>query len=209
MSFPCQCPPIVKQPNNYKAYTCSPETLYINYYISQLLLRAPYYNYIQTGVNQAPYLKNKYSYKVPIYLFKYYSITNPNVVLKTYDYQQVFNIYLIAQQYKTLELVPFEVKDNWDAVDKEFYEAIVALPIIEPLYQAVALASAQRAAGRYYTFTFTIPWYLRKPDIPQDQVISKCYTGDELITISRNAQLFVNAYIFDGRFPDFTPNYPI
>ena len=208
MSFPCQCPPKVGEPFDYKAYQCTPTTLYLNYFMSQLLLRSQYYNYIQTGVNQAPYLKNQFSYKVPIYLFKYYSIKDPRILLKTYTYQQLFDIYLIAQQYKTLDQVPFSVKDNWGPVDKELYNSILMLPMTESLYQAIALANDYRAGGLKYGYTFKLPpniVAMNKDEIPPGQVISHNYPGDELITISRNARLIVNAYLFKGAFLDFTP----
>lgn len=201
----CNCPPPLGEPNHYKAYTCSPNTIYINYIMSLLLLRSNYYNYLQTGVNQAPDLKNKYSYLVPIYKFKYYSLINPQIVLKTYTYEQLFNIFLAAQQYKTLDAVPFEVRDNWDDVDIEVYENILLLPSTGKLYDAIALANSYRAQGRKYSFTYTIPKSLAKK-APADQVLSKCYSGDELITISRNAQLIFNAYFFNGQFPYFSPN---
>lgn len=210
MSFPCQCPPKIGDPFPYKPYTCQPDTLFLNYFMSLLLLRSNYYNYIQTGVNQAPTLKNKYSYKVPIYLFKYYSLLDPKIVLKTYTYEQVFNIYLIAQQYKTLAQVPPDVKNNWDKVDIEFYTNILLLPTVEALYQAVAMANQQRALGLSYSYTFTLPAnivQIFKDEIPANQSTSKCYPGDELIVISRNAQPIVNAYVFKGLFPGFTPDW--
>jgi len=182
----------------------------LNYFMSLLLLRSNYYNYIQTGVNQAPELKNQFSYKVPIYKFKYYSILDPRVVLKTYTYEQVFQIYLVAQQYKTLDSVPASIKDNWDDTDKEFYTNIVLLPTVESLYQAVGLANQQRGIGLSYSYTFTLPAYVVftfKKEIPEGQATSKCYTGDELIVISRNAQPIVNAYVFKGMFPDFLPDF--
>jgi len=201
----CQCPPPLGEPNNYKAYTCFPNSIYINYIMSLLLLRSNYYNYLQTGVDQAPNLKNKFSYLVPIYKFKYYSILNPQKVLKTYTYQELFNIFLIAQQYKTIDSVPFEVRDNWDKVDKELYENILLLPSTGKLYDAIALANSYREQGRKYTYTFTLPPELAKK-APEFQITSKCYSGDELITISRNAQLIFNAYVFNGQFPYFNPN---
>jgi len=202
----CQCPKIIGEPNSYKAYTCTDNTLYINYIISLFLLRTNYYNYLQTGVNQAPDLKNKFSYITPIYTFKYYSLVDPRIVVKTYTYETLFNIFLVAQQYKLYSAVPFEVRDNWDKVDKEVYENIVLLPTIQSLYQAIANANAAREKGLKYTYTFTIPPQLAK-DATYGQVVSKCYTGDELITISRNAQPIVNAYQFHGQFPDFTPEW--
>lgn len=210
MSFPCQCPPKVGEPLPYKAYTCEPDTLFLNYFMSLLLLRSNYYNYIQTGVNQAPDLKNKYSYKVPIYLFKYYSLLDPRVVLKTYTYEQLFNIYLVAQQYKNIQLVPPSIKANWDKTDVELYTNILLLPMVESLYQAIALANQQRGLGLNYSYTFTLPAnvvYIFKDEIPPEQATSKCYSGNELITISRNAQPIVNAYIFKGLFPDFKPDF--
>ena len=180
-------------------------TAYINYIISLLLLRSNYYNYLQTGVNQAPDLKNKYSYLVPIYLFKYYSLLDPKIVLKTYTYEELFNIFLIAQQYKIYDSVPFEVKENWDKVDKELYENILLLPSTGKLYDAIALANSYRAKGLKYSFTYTMPPNLARK-APADQITSKCYAGDDLIYISRNAQLFVNEYLFGGEFPYFTPN---
>lgn len=200
----CKCPPPLGEPNHYKAYTCSPDSIYINYIISLLLLRSNYYNYLQTGVNQAPDLKNKYSYLVPIYKFKYYSLINPDKVLKTYTYEQLFYIFLIAQQYKTLDTVPFEVKDNWDNTDIELYENILLLPSTEKLYKAIALANQFRKDGRKYSFTYNCPPSIAKK-APEGQVVSKCYSGDELITISRNAQLIFNAYVFNGQFPYFSP----
>lgn len=208
MDLPCKCPPPLGEPNNYKAYTCQENTIYINYIMSLLLLRTTFYNYLQTGVNQAPDLKNKYSYIVPIYKFKYYSLINPQKVLKTYTYQQLFNIFIVAQQFKNIDIVPFEVKDNWDNVDLELYENILLLPIIEPLYQAIANANAFRQKGLNYSYTFTLPSQLAKK-APQGQIISKCYSRDELITISRNAQLIVNAYMFNGAFPYFSPENPV
>ncbi len=210
MSYPCQCPPKVGEPLPYKAYTCNPDTLFLNYFMSLLLLRSNYYNYLQTGVNQAPDLKNQYSYKVPIYLFKYYSLLDPRIVLKTYTYQQLFNIFLAAQQYKTIETVPISVKANWDKVDVEVYTNILLLPLTEALYQAVALANQQRGLGLNYSYTFTLPpniVLLFKDEIPPEQAISKCYGANELITISRNAQPIVNAYMFKGLFPDFKPDW--
>jgi len=204
MSFPCKCPPIGKQPVQYQAYTCQPDSIYINYIMSLLLLRSNFYNYLQTGVDQAPDLKNKYSYLVPIYTFKYYSIVDPKVVLKTYTYEQLFNIFLVAQQYKTYATVPFEIRESWDKVDKECYENIVLLPSTGQLYDAIALANSYRAQGLKYSYTYKIPYDLSLK-APKGQLTSKCYTGDELITISRNAQLFVNAYLFDGEFPFFNP----
>lgn len=209
MSFPCQCPPKVGNPFPYKPYTCQPNTIFLNYFMSLLLLRSNYYNYIQTGVDQAPYLKNKYSYKVPIYTFKYYSLLDPRIFLKTYLYEEVFQISLVAQQYKTLELVPPSIKDKWDKVDVEFYTNILLLPLVESLYNAIAMANQQRAMGLNYSYTFTLPpnvFYIFKEEIPPGQSISKCYPGDELIVISRNAQPIVNAYIFKGMFPDFLPD---
>ena len=58
--------------------------------------------------------------------------------------------------------------------------------------------------GLKYSYTYKIPYDLSLK-APKGQLTSKCYTGDELITISRNAQLFVNAYLFDGEFPFFQP----
>jgi len=46
---------------------------------------------------------------------------------------------------------------------------------------------------------------MNKDEIPPGQVISHNYPGDELITISRNARIIVNAYLFKGAFLDFTP----
>lgn len=208
MSYPCQCPPKVGEPFPYKTYSCYPETLYINYIMSQLLLMTNYFNYVQTGVNQAPYLKNKYSYLVPIYTFKYYSIKNQNILLKTYTYQQLFDISLVASQYKSYNRVPFDIRDNWDLTDKELYGTIVLLPFVESLYQAIVNANTFRAQGLKYSYTFTIPpniAYINEKEIPPNQVLSKCYPGDELITISRNAQQFVNAYVFNGLFIDYKP----
>jgi hypothetical protein len=111
---------------------------------------------------------------------------------------------LVAQQYKTYASVPFEVRESWDKVDKECYENIVLLPSTGQLYDAIALANAYRAQGRNYSYTYKIPYDLSLK-APKGQLTSKCYTGDELITISRNAQLFVNAYLFDGEFPFFQP----
>ena len=202
----CKCPKYVGEPFPYITYTCEPSSIYINYIMSQLLIRSNYYNYLQTGVNQAPDLKNKYAYTVPIYTFKYYSILDPQIVLKTYTYQQLFNIYLVAQQYKTLDSVPFEVKDNWDDVDKEVYTNILMLPVIESLYQSIALANQYRAEGRDYSYTFTIPRniiLIEREEIPAGQIYSRCYSRDELITISRNAPVFVNAYEFNGMFIEF------
>lgn len=210
MSFPCQCPPKVGEPIPYKAYTCEPSTIYLNYLMSLLLLRAPYYNYIQTGINQAPELRKQYSYIVPIYLFKYYSILDPQVVLKTYNYEEVFQLKLTAEQYKTLEQVPVSIKSKWDSTDIEFYTNLQLLPMTEKLYQSILLANQQRALGLKYSYTFTIPpnvYKILKNDIPEGQSISKCYSENELITISRNAQLFVNAYLFKGMFPDFKPDW--
>jgi hypothetical protein len=201
----CKCPKYVGEPFPYITYTCNSSSIYINYIMSQLLLRSNYYNYLQTGVNQAPLLKNKYSYIVPIYTFKYYSIIDPRIVLKTYTYEQLFNIYIIAEQYKTLASVPFI--DNWDDIDKEVYTNILMLPIIESLYQAIALANQYRSEGRDYSYTFTIPKniiLIEKEEIPDGQVFSKCYSRDELITISRNAPIFVNAYEFNGMFIEFS-----
>ena len=100
--------------------------------------------------------------------------------------------------------MPFEVKESWDKVDKECYENIVLLTSTGQLYDAIALANAYRAQGRNYSYTYKIPYDLSLK-APKGLLTSKCYTGDELITISRNAQLFVNAYLFDGEFPFFTP----
>ena len=72
------------------------------------------------------------------------------------------------------------------------------------LYDTIALANAYRAQGRNYSYTYKIPYDLSLK-APKGLLTSKCYTGDELITISRTAQLFVNAYLFDGEFPFFTP----
>jgi hypothetical protein len=127
---------------------------------------------------------------------------DPQIVLKTYTYQQLFNIYLIAQQYKTLLRVPFEVKDNWDDVDKEVYTNILMLPIIESLYKAITFANQYKAEGRDYSYTFTIPM-IEREEIPAGQIFSRCYSRDELITISRNAPVFVNAYEFNGMFIEF------
>lgn len=210
MSFPCQCPPHVGEPIPIKAYTCQKNTLFINYFMSLLLLRSNYYNYIQTGVNQAPDLKNKYSYKVPIYLFKYYSILDPRVVLKTYTYEQLFQIYLVAQQYKTLVTVPISIKKDWDSTDIELYTNILLLPMVESLYQAIALANQQRSLGLNYSYTFTLPpnvVYIFRDEIPDGQSTSQCYNANELITISRNAQPIVNAYVFKGMFPYFKPDW--
>jgi hypothetical protein len=178
--------------------------------MSLLLLRSNYYNYIQTGVNQAPDLRKQYSYKVPIYLFKYYSILDPRVVLKTYTYEQIFQIYLVAQQYKTLVSVPLSIKNKWDSTDIELYTNILLLPMVESLYQSIALANQQRALGLNYSYTFTLPpnvVYLFRDEIPEGQSISQCYNANELITISRNAQPIVNAYVFKGMFPDFKPDW--
>jgi len=176
--------------------------------MAQVLLQSNYYNYIKTGVNQSPNYKNQYSYIVPIYTFKYYSIENPNLYEKTYTYQQVFDFSLIALQYKSLIEVPIEVKDKWNKTDIEFYNGITMLPFVQSLYRAVVTASAYRAQGRKYTYTFTAPANLipiyRKEWEP-GQILSKCYTGDELVTIARNAQIFVNAYLFRGHFIDFSP----
>lgn len=210
MSFPCQCPPKIGNPFPYKPYTCEPDTLFLNYFMSLILLRSNYYNYIQTGVDQAPNLRKKYSYKVPIYTFKYYSLLDPRIVLKTYTYEEVFQIYLVAQQYKTLEQVPVSIKANWDKTDIEFYTNIVLLPTVEKLYDAVAMANQQRALGLSYSYTFTLPAnvvYIFRDEIPPGQATSRCYSGDELIVISRNAQPIVNAYIFKGLFPEFQPDF--
>jgi hypothetical protein len=45
---------------------------------------------------------------------------------------------------------------------------------------------------------------IEKEEIPDGQVFSKCYSRDELITISRNAPIFVNAYEFNGMFIEFS-----
>lgn len=210
MSFPCQCPPNIGEPTPIKAYTCQENTLFINYFMSSLLLKSNYYNYIQTGVNQAPELRKQYSYKVPIYLFKYYSILDPRVLLKTYTYEQIFQINLVAEQYKTLESVPNSIKSKWDSTDIELYNNILLLPMVESLYQSIAMANQQRALGLNYSYTFTLPpnvVYIFRNEIPPGQSTSKCYNANELITISRNAQLIVNAYNFKGMFPDFKPDW--
>lgn len=209
MSYPCQCPLKVGDPFAYKPYTCQPDSIYLTYFMSLLLLRSNYYNYLQTGVNQAPYLKNQFSYKVPIYTFKYYSVLDPKIILKTYTYQELFNIFLTSEQYKTLDQVPQSIKSKWDKVDIELYTNLLLLPLTETLYQSIALANQQRSVGRKYSYTFTLPSnivYTFREEIPAGQIISKCYSGDELIVISRNAQPIVNAYIFKGLFPDFKPD---
>jgi hypothetical protein len=129
---------------------------------------------------------------------------NPKVVLKTYTYEELFHIFLVAQQYKTYASVPFEIRESWDKVDKECYENIILLPSTGNLYDAIAFANSYRAKGHKYSYTYKIPYDLSL-DAPKGQLISKCYTGDELIMISRHAQLFVNAYLFDGKFPFFNP----
>ena len=80
------------------------------------------------------------------------------------------------------------------------------LPVIESLYQAIALANQFRAEGRDYSYTFTIPRNIiaiEREEIPAGQIYSRCYSRDELITISRNAPVFVNAYEFNGMFIEF------
>ena len=95
--------------------------------MSLLLLRSNFYNYLQTGVNQAPDLKNKYSYLVPIYTFKYYSIVDPKVVLKTYTYEELFNIFLVAQQYKKWQYPePIEDLENWLATSWDWFDPSTA-----------------------------------------------------------------------------------
>lgn len=208
MSYPCQCPPKIGEPIPYKTYTCQPNTIFLNYFMSQLLLNASYYNYLQTGVNQAPNLKNQFSYIVPKYTFKYYSVVEPHNWLKTYTYEELFQFHLLSQQYKTLESVPEIIKVDWDATDKQLFNNLLILPMTEKLYQSILLANQQRANGLQYSYTFTIPAniaYTFKDDIPPNQDLSHCYPGDELITISRNARPIVNAYVFKGAFPDYNP----
>ena len=48
----CKCPKYVGEPFPYITYTCEPSSIYINYIMSQLLIRSNYYNYLQTGVNR-------------------------------------------------------------------------------------------------------------------------------------------------------------
>lgn len=208
MSFPCQCPPKVGEPFDYKPYQCTPHTIYINYLVAQLLLQAPYYNYIKTGVKQAPFFKDKYQYTIPIYTFKYYSIELNHILLKTYTYQQIFDFSLIALQYPSLALVPKEIKENWDDTDKEFFNSIIMLPFVESLYVSIATANEFRAKGKKYTYMVNVPKNLipiYRKEYEEGQVLTKCYTGDELITIARNARIFVNAYLFRGQFLNFNP----
>jgi hypothetical protein len=81
-------------------------------------------------------------------------------VLKTYTYEELFNIFLVAQQYKTYASVPFEVRESWDKVDKECYENIILLPSTCKLYDAIALANSYRAQGLKYSYTYKIPYDL-------------------------------------------------
>ena len=204
MSFPCQCPPDVKSPFHYQTYQCTPETIYVNYYASFLLVNAPYFNYLRTTVKNSTEYRKKFSYIVPIYKFQYVGINNPDKVLRIYTYEELFNIYLVSEQYKTLMEVPKSIKDKWDKIDKDLYCNLLLLPITDALYNAVLKANEYLQLGLEYGYTFNIPKnIILISKIPKDQQTYICWTRDTLITISRNAQQFINAYQFNGLFTTF------
>ena len=187
-----KCPGIVCYPWPYETYKCEENSLFINYYVSKLLVNAPYFSYISTAVRNSPEYRKKYSFIVPIYTFKYYSINDPTKLLKTYNYEQVFVLSLVADQYKSLALVPNYIKDNWDEADKEFYSSILLFDNVDKLFNAVRFANEYRQYGKDYFFTYTLPVFVTK--IPQNQIRSKCYSRDELITLSRIAPNIVENY---------------
>ena len=188
-----KCPKI-RYPYPYITYKCQEQYLFIDYFISKLLLNAEYFQYIRTGIDNCTKYRREYSYIVPIYHFKYYSMNKPRKLLKTYTYEEIFNISLIAQQYKTPESIPEEIKNKLDEVDLEFYCSTLLLPNLDQLYNAVRLANEYKQNGLQYFFTYNLPKYfcLEEPTIGQKK--AKCYSGAELITIARNAQSIVDAY---------------
>jgi len=195
-----KCPTEIKSPFHYKTYECKEDEIFINYYASYLLVKAPFYNYLRTGVKNAPDYRTKFSYLVPIYKFMYYDIDNPSKVLKTYTYEELFQFSLVSEQYKNN--VPYEIKKNWDNVDKNLYDNLLLLPITDKLYDGVNKANEYLQKSLEYGFTFQIPSFI---DVPKQQKKSICWSRDTIITISRNAQTIINAYQFNGLFQSYHP----
>ena len=188
-----QCPEI-RFPYPYITYKCREQYLFIDYFICKLLLNAPYFQYLRTAIDNSSKYRKQFSYIVPIYKFKYYSMNDSNILLKTYTYEEIFNINLIAQQYLTSESIPSNIKDKMDDVDLEVYCSILLLPNLDLLYNAVRLANEYKQNGLEYFFTYNLPKYFCLKHPSENQKKSKCYSGAELITIARNAVSIVNTY---------------
>ena len=182
------CPDFIKEPFAYKAYVCRENSYYIDAYISQLLINARYYQYLRTGVKNSSEYRKKFSYLVPIYKFKYYS-KNTGELKKTYTYEQIFNINLIASQYKDFNRIPDEIKENFDNTDIEVYESILLFDSLDKLYNAITFANQYLQNGKEYFFTFNLPKKIAEMIrlIDPKQKTSKTYSRDELISLSRNA----------------------
>lgn len=193
------CPDVIS-PYPYNTYTCSVDTFYINYIISKLLNDAPYFQYLRTGVDNSSKYRNQYSYIVPIYHFKYYAQKDfPNTLLKTYTYEELFNISLVANQYPNPNQIPSQIKDKMDNIDIEVYCSIILFNNLDKLYNAVRIANEYKQKGLQYFFTYNVPKILCNtsyyfPQPPEGQKLSKCYTGPELITISRNTNNIIHSY---------------
>ena len=191
-------PPIVNPfPINY--FEFYDNQIYCNYLYCKFITKALYFQELRTVVTNAPKYKDFKQYTCPYYYFKFYDINNPKKLLKTYTYEELFNLTLIASTYGTPYNIPNNIIEELGPIDLQLIILIdILLPVLKT-ENSVMLANQYRQNGLKYFYTFTIPdIFYQSGLIPSGQANGVCYADTAIITLARNAPTIVKYYEDQG-----------
>ena len=188
------CPPNneITQPFPMNTYECNDQHYLIDSFICDILMKASYFQYLKTAIKNSSEYRNKYQYITPIYTFQYYSYIN-NKYVKTYTYDKLFNLNLLAMRYNCLaKNLPQNILNDFDDSDSEIFNNIHLFNDVDNIYNAITTANKYKSLGKDYYFTYNLPKLIFNNNEFPGQCMSKKYNRDELITISRNAPILQN-----------------
>lgn len=187
----------IKQPFPITTYECKNSTFFIDSIVSDFLMKCKYFQYLKTGINDSSKYRTKYQYTIPIYTFKYYDF-NTGIFAKTYTYQELFDLNLLSMKYTINNINSNEnIFNNLDQYDLEIFNNIHLLKLAEEIYNAVYQANISRSLGKDFYYTCNLPKKYFGTLQLENQVFTKRYERDELITLSRNAPI-LNTPIIDN-----------